>query len=216
MKPRIRASFSAAEENPKGIPTQSPGLRGTSYPGFEWRRRFNPKGVVDPYFRRLELGCAGHPPHELSIADALATILPLPFGTGEGRGEGSVSSSSVQWPNSRGTILLAWLLLLIFTFSSRSEPRTKEDYRKFAMLKQGEVRNGQTLFADEQKLACSGCHGINGQGGKAGPDLFAIGDKFGRREIIDSLLSPSATIAEGYSATIIATKDGEEYTGVVK
>ena len=51
---------------------------------------------------------------------------------------------------------------------------------------------------------------------KAGPDLFAVGDKLGRREIIEAVLSPSATIAVGYSTTTITTRSGEEYAGVIK
>jgi len=57
---------------------------------------------------------------------------------------------------------------------------------------------------------------VDGLGGKAGPDLFAIGDKYGRREIIDSVLTPSAVIAEGYATTIVETKSGEAYQGVIK
>ncbi len=41
-------------------------------------------------------------------------------------------------------------------------------------------------------------------------------DKFGRREIIDAVLTPSGTIAVGYTTTIIETIAGEEFSGVVK
>jgi putative heme-binding domain-containing protein len=49
-----------------------------------------------------------------------------------------------------------------------------------------------------------------------GPDLFAAGDKFGRRELVEAVLRPSATIAVGYSTTIVRTRDGEVYAGIVK
>ena len=49
-----------------------------------------------------------------------------------------------------------------------------------------------------------------------GPDLFAIGDKFGRRDIVDAILAPSASIAVGYATTVVETKNGEEYTGILK
>src|SRR5712692_9488972 len=80
-----------------------------------------------------------------------------------------------------GWLKLLWLgaLFLIFGPDASAKPPAKEDYRKFAMLKQGEVLNGQKLFADEQRLACSRCHGVTGQSSKAGPDLFAVGDTFG-------------------------------------
>jgi putative heme-binding domain-containing protein len=91
-----------------------------------------------------------------------------------------------------------------------------EDYRKNAMIKAGDRVRGKALFENEPKLACARCHTVDGKAGRAGPDLFAVGDKLGRREIIESILAPSATIAEGYSTTILITKSGGEYTGVVK
>jgi len=83
------------------------------------------------------------------------------------------------------------------------------------MIKTGDVARGQLLFNDE-KLACFKCHSIDGSASKAGPDLFAIGDKFGRREIIESILFPSTNIAVGYSATAVITKADDEITGVIK
>jgi hypothetical protein len=38
--------------NPNGIASQSPGLRGTSYPGFTVRRVFNPNGIASFGLRR--------------------------------------------------------------------------------------------------------------------------------------------------------------------
>jgi len=48
-------------------------------------------------------------------------------------------------------------------------------------------------------------------GVKAGPDLFAVGDKFGRRDLVDAVLMPSATIAPGYGTVVVETKAGTEY-----
>jgi putative heme-binding domain-containing protein len=46
--------------------------------------------------------------------------------------------------------------------------------------------------------------------------LFAVGDKFGRHEIIAAVLEPSASIAVGYSTTTIETRSGQIYTGIIK
>src|SRR5205085_9116499 len=81
---------------------------------------------------------------------------------------------------------------------------------------EGNVTRGARLFADEQKLGCSKCHSVDGHAGKAGPDLFAVGDKFGRRDLVDAVLMPSATISPGYGTVIVRTKAGEEYQGVLK
>ncbi len=91
-----------------------------------------------------------------------------------------------------------------------------EDYRKYALTHDGNAARGAALFGDEQKLGCVKCHSVDGRGGKAGPDLFAVGDKFGRGDIITAILQPSASIAVGYTTTIVETKSGSEYTGVVK
>ncbi len=83
-------------------------------------------------------------------------------------------------------------------------------YRKFATTREGDVARGEKLFADEQKLACAKCHSVDGTASKAGPDLFAAGDKFGRRDLVDAVLTPSAVISPGYGTVIVETKDGEE------
>lgn len=94
--------------------------------------------------------------------------------------------------------------------------QSREEYRRFAALREGDAVRGQALFLTEERTACSRCHTVDGRGGKAGPDLFAVGDKFGRREIIEAILTPSATIAVGYSTTTIETKSGDEHTGIIK
>jgi putative heme-binding domain-containing protein len=89
-------------------------------------------------------------------------------------------------------------------------------YRTYAMMHQGNADAGRSLFSDSKTLACTQCHTITGAGGKAGPDLFAIGDKYGRDDLITSILDPSATIAVGYSTTVIRTRDGQLHQGIIK
>ena len=97
-----------------------------------------------------------------------------------------------------------------------SQAQNLDAYRKFALTHDGDVANGTRLFTDELKPGCVKCHTVDGHGGKAGPDLYAVGDKFGRGDIIDAILQPSATIAVGYTTTIVETKAGVEYQGIVK
>ncbi len=93
---------------------------------------------------------------------------------------------------------------------------SREDYRKFAMVHQGDAAAGKSLFLESSKTACALCHTTDGKGGKAGPDLFTIGDKYGRDDLIQQVIFPSATIAEGYSTTVIRTKSGDMLQGIVK
>jgi putative heme-binding domain-containing protein len=89
-------------------------------------------------------------------------------------------------------------------------------YRKYALIHEGDAARGARLFSDDQKLACAKCHSVDGRGGKAGPDLFAVGDKLARSDLVDAVLLPSASIAVGYTTTIVETKAGVEYTGIVQ
>lgn len=90
------------------------------------------------------------------------------------------------------------------------------EFRRFALTHQGDITNGLKLFNDEQKLGCAKCHSIDGTASKAGPDLFAAGDKFGRRDLVDAVLLPSASIAPGYGTVIVVTKAGTEVQGILK
>lgn len=118
-------------------------------------------------------------------------------------------------------IILAWVSSAgLASFgqgtSSTVKVRAPAEYRQFAMQNEGDAVPGGKLFADEQRLACSKCHSVDGRGLKAGPDLATVGDQFARRDLIDAVLLPSATIAVGYSTTSVETKSGDAFQGVLK
>jgi putative heme-binding domain-containing protein len=93
-----------------------------------------------------------------------------------------------------------------------------DEYRRFALSQQADAARGQALFSDQSRLACSKCHnvGANDKNNKPGPNLFAIGDKYPRPDLIEAVLQPSSNIAVGYGTTIITTKSGEDYTGILQ
>lgn len=98
-----------------------------------------------------------------------------------------------------------------------SQRSTKpDDYRQFGLLHDGDVEHGKKLFRDERGANCTKCHSVDGRGDKVGPDLFALGDRFSRREVIDAILLPSAAIAVGYSTTQVETRSLGDYQGVLK
>jgi putative heme-binding domain-containing protein len=112
-----------------------------------------------------------------------------------------------------------FVFLLAITLFHRVEaapPLTIRNYRDFAMNHDGDWRRGKELFFADQSTACARCHTIDGTAGRAGPDLYAAGDKFPRWEMIRAVLEPSAEIAIGYGATTIETKDGETFCGIIK
>ena len=112
--------------------------------------------------------------------------------------------------------LLAFPLLCALQSDLPAEPPSAEAYRKFALTHEGEPSHGMKLFNDDPRLICAKCHSIDGSASKAGPDLFAAGDTFGRRDLVDAVLQPSATIAPGYGTVIVETKAGAVFQGVLK
>jgi putative heme-binding domain-containing protein len=103
------------------------------------------------------------------------------------------------------------------TTTPASRPTTNQ-YQSFAMTHLGDPDRGRALFFDQSTLACSRCHSVERDRPEphVGPGLFAIGDKFGRRELIESILAPSATIAVGYSTTTVRTRSGEIVQGILR
>jgi putative heme-binding domain-containing protein len=89
-------------------------------------------------------------------------------------------------------------------------------YEQYALTHSGDVERGRGLFFDERLTRCVTCHRLEGKGGDVGPDLSAIGGKFGRPHLIESLLEPSRQIVEGYRTSVIALTSGRVLNGIVK
>jgi|GEM_PF-3196239 len=87
--------------------------------------------------------------------------------------------------------------------------------RRVAMNSGGNAKRGKAVFA-AATAQCALCHKVHGQGGDVGPDLSQIGGKFDRTHLIESILNPSAEILQGYQSTLIETKSGRVFTGIVK
>jgi putative heme-binding domain-containing protein len=81
-------------------------------------------------------------------------------------------------------------------------------------LAKGDAARGEHIYR-RTELACVACHAIGGAGGKLGPDLTSIGTSAPPDYLVESLLYPSAKIKEGYHSALIATKDGQELSGMI-
>lgn len=81
----------------------------------------------------------------------------------------------------------------------------------------GEPARGREVFfkaASEGAQACGACHRVQGRGQWVGPDLSTIGTKYGKDELLRSILTPSAAIGYNYRALTVATRDGRVLTGL--
>ncbi len=79
----------------------------------------------------------------------------------------------------------------------------------------GDVRRGQAVF-NSQKAACFACHAIGYQGGKVGPDLTRISEVRSERDLLEAIIYPSASFVRSYEPMIVATKSGEDHSGVLR
>jgi putative heme-binding domain-containing protein len=78
----------------------------------------------------------------------------------------------------------------------------------------GDVDKGREVFFRAGANSCSGCHRVQGRGQWVGPDLSTIGVKYGRDELIRSILSPGSAIGFGFRALVVALSDGRVITGL--
>jgi len=63
----------------------------------------------------------------------------------------------------------------------------------------GGIANGSTdPMAIIRGAGCTGCHTVNGEGGKIGPDLTHVGQRLSANLIRESILLPDAKTAKGY------------------
>jgi putative heme-binding domain-containing protein len=73
--------------------------------------------------------------------------------------------------------------------------------------------NGKRAFA---RARCLECHRIANEGGNRGPDLTGAGARFSERDLLETVLRPSASIADQYGQTQIITRDERLLVGRVE
>jgi putative membrane-bound dehydrogenase-like protein len=87
--------------------------------------------------------------------------------------------------------------------------------RMLGALSAGDVRRGQLVFHSE-KAACYSCHAIGYRGGNVGPDLTKIGSVRSDRDLLESILFPSASLVRSFEPVAVATQDGKVYNGLIR
>ena len=76
----------------------------------------------------------------------------------------------------------------------------------------GDVERGRKIFYGAE-VACGACHRVASQGGSVGPDLTTIGAVRSMRDLIESIVAPSSTFAQGYENYMVVTMDGQIASG---
>jgi hypothetical protein len=66
----------------------------------------------------------------------------------------------------------------------------------------GDARNGGQLVLQHPTALCVRCHTLGESESTVGPPLDGIGGRLARAELLESLLDPSASIAEGFGVDV--------------
>ena len=66
------------------------------------------------------------------------------------------------------------------------------------LLVGGDVQRGRTLVYEHTNAQCMRCHKIGNYGGIAGPALDGVGSRLNPTELLESMIEPNTTVAEGY------------------
>jgi putative heme-binding domain-containing protein len=74
----------------------------------------------------------------------------------------------------------------------------------------GDPDRGADVFRD---ALCTRCHRVGATGPAVGPDLTYVGRRFTRRDMLQSVLTPSQVVAENYRNMEVVTTDGRVITG---
>jgi putative heme-binding domain-containing protein len=78
--------------------------------------------------------------------------------------------------------------------------------------RRGDAQRGSAVFREAQ---CVRCHRVGARGPAVGPDLSHVAGRFSRRDMLLSVLTPSAVVAENYRNLQVQLADGRTLTGRV-
>ena len=75
-----------------------------------------------------------------------------------------------------------------------------------------ELERGRRLFLE---AGCATCHQLGGAGGEIGPALDDVRDRLGALDTLRHILEPSDEVADDYRTTLVETRDGRFYSGLL-
>lgn len=109
---------------------------------------------------------------------------------------------------------------LIHPAYARAEEATEAKKRQLSTLAEkaastGDPAKGKALFA-QGAGTCIACHKVGDLGRDIGPNLSHIGAIRTERDLLESILFPSNTLARDYEAHLFETRDGQTHLGVIR
>ncbi len=78
----------------------------------------------------------------------------------------------------------------------------------------GDAKRGKAIYLNTALVSCATCHKLEGVGGNVGPDLTRVWDTMTTEKLLESMVTPSKEIKEGYQTFTALTVDGQSYSGL--
>lgn len=103
---------------------------------------------------------------------------------------------------------------LVRMLNASIEEQTAQLEQLLKTLPDGDVRRGHEVFMS-RKAACNTCHKLGYGGGRLGPDLTNIGKARNRRDLLEAIVFPSASIVRGYEPIAAELQDGRIVAGII-
>ncbi len=176
-------------------------------------------------------------PSLVALAEALKTVSPLElpkvlqaFTRSTGEQVGLALVKSLRDPSVRTAIRVELVKPILDKYpkvvrdeaeklyTELAEARKDEHARlekMLAGLKPGDVRRGQLVF-NSSKTQCIACHKVGYVGGTIGPDLTRIGSIRTERDLLESIVFPSASFVRSYEPMRVLTTDDRTFNGIIK
>jgi len=104
---------------------------------------------------------------------------------------------------------------LFAKFAEDKATETKRLEQLLATLPAGDVKRGLVVF-NGTKASCRACHKLGYVGGDLAPDLSKIGSIRTRRDLLESIVFPSASFVRSYEPTLFQLKDGRTANGLIR
>jgi quinoprotein glucose dehydrogenase len=75
--------------------------------------------------------------------------------------------------------------------------------------------NGRGIFYGNSSAQCTRCHAVFEYGGNVGPGLEGVGGRMSPKELLTSLVYPSAALAAGHETVLVTLNDDSALSGIV-
>lgn len=130
----------------------------------------------------------------------------FPFVTGEA-GQGPQPAAIAAWTS---WMERQWPAATAAALGSGSSELTQfKSFLSQVDWSRGDPARGAALY---EKRACAQCHGGRNA---LGPDLAGVTGRFSREDLFAAIAFPSRDVSARYQTTILQTKDGKTYSGLI-